>query len=60
MDRCRREIAAIEAHHDFSHNDANLDDQNHLICVECYIANPPLVDVEIIFAQVMVHMSDVG
>jgi hypothetical protein len=42
----------------YGHNDANLDDQNHLVCGTCYGANPPLVDVEIIFAQVIAHMSD--
>ena len=42
----------------FRHNDANLDAQNHLICGECYIANPPMQDVESIFAQVIAHMSN--
>ena len=37
---------------------ACLDAQNNLICGECYGANPPIVDVEIIFAQVIAHMSD--
>jgi hypothetical protein len=45
-------------HHDFGPNDANLDAQNNLICGECYVANPPLVDVEIIFTQVIAHMSE--
>jgi hypothetical protein len=51
-------FACVACHHNFSHNDANLDAQNNLICSECYYANPPLVDVEIIFAQVIAHMSD--
>ncbi len=42
----------------FRPNDANLDAQNHLICCECYVANPPPEDVEGIFAQVIAHMSD--
>lgn len=42
----------------FGPNDANLDAQNHLICSECYVANPPIVDVEIIFAQVIAHMRE--
>jgi hypothetical protein len=44
-------FVCFACHHDFRHYDANLDAQNHLICGGCYIANPPLVDVEIIFAQ---------
>ena len=43
--------------HYFRANDANLDAQNSLVCGECYIANPPLADVQIIFAQVIAHMS---
>jgi hypothetical protein len=50
-------FACFACHHDFRHNDANLDDQNHLVCGECYVANPPPQDVEIIFAQVIAHMS---
>ena len=42
----------------FGPNDANLDGQNHLICSECYVANPPPEDVEGIFAEVIAHMSD--
>jgi len=51
-------FACFACQHDFRHNDANLDAHNNLICGECYIANPPIVDVEIIFAQVIAHMSD--
>jgi hypothetical protein len=51
-------FACFACHHDFRPNDANLDAQNNLVCGECYYANPPLVDVEIIFAQVIAHMSE--
>jgi len=51
-------FTCFACHHDFGHNDANLDAQNNLICIQCYVANPPTVDVEIIFAQVIAHMSD--
>ena len=44
--------------HYFRANDANLDAQNNLVCGVCYYANPPLVDVEFIFAQVIAHMID--
>jgi hypothetical protein len=50
--------ACFACHHDFGPNDANLDAKNNLICDECYVANPPPEDVEIIFAQVIAHMSD--
>jgi hypothetical protein len=51
-------FTCFACHHDFGPNDANLDAQSNLICGECYGANPPIVDVEIIFAQVIAHMSD--
>jgi hypothetical protein len=51
-------FVCFACHHDFRHYDANLDAQNNLICIQCYVANPPTVDVEIIFAQVIAHMSD--
>ena len=51
-------FSCFACHHDFGPNDVNLDAQNNLICGACYGANPPIVDVEIIFAQVIVHMSD--
>jgi len=51
-------FACFACHQDFGHNDANLDAQNNLTCDECYVANPPLVDVETIFAQVIAHMSE--
>jgi hypothetical protein len=35
-----------------------MDARNDLVCGECYIANPPLVDVDIIFAQVIAQMID--
>jgi len=51
-------FTCFACHHDFGPNDANLDAQNNLICGKCYGANPPIVDVDIIFAQVIAHMSD--
>ena len=36
----------------------NLDDGNHPICGECWVADPPSEDVDGIFAEVMAHMSD--
>ena len=45
-------FVCFACHHDFRHNDANLDEQNNLICIQRYVANPPTVDVEIIFAQI--------
>jgi hypothetical protein len=44
-------FACFACHHDFGPNDANLDAQNNLNCGKCYVADPPIVDVEIIFAQ---------
>ena len=38
--------------------DANLDAASNLICGACYVADPPPVDVEGIFAEVTAHMRD--
>jgi hypothetical protein len=35
-----------------------LDAENHLICGGCYLADPPLADVNGIFAEVIAHMAD--
>jgi hypothetical protein len=51
-------FTCFACHHDFGPNDAKLDAQNNLICGECYVADPPIVAVEFIFAQVVAHMSD--
>ena len=51
-------FTCFACHHYFRADDANLDAQNHLICGECYVANPPIEDVEGIFAEVIAHMSD--
>ena len=37
---------------------ANLDAAGKLVCGECWVANPPPVDVEGIFAEVIAHLSD--
>ena len=39
-------------------NDANLDAEGHLVCGPCYVADPPLEDVNGIFAEVIAHMAD--
>jgi hypothetical protein len=39
-------------------NDASLDAAGHLVCGPCYVADPPLEDVNGIFAEVVAHMTD--
>jgi hypothetical protein len=43
-------FACFACLHYFRANDANLDALNNLVCGECYVANPPIEDVESIFA----------
>jgi hypothetical protein len=39
-------------------DDANLDATGHLVCGPCWVADPPLEDVNGIFAEVIAHMAD--
>jgi hypothetical protein len=51
-------LVCFACHHRFRGDDANLDAERHLICGECYLAHPPLQDVNGIFSEVIVHMAD--
>jgi hypothetical protein len=51
-------FVCFACHHRFRGDDANLDAESHLICGECYLAHPPLEDVNGIFAEVIAHMAD--
>ena len=42
----------------FGPDHVNLDARDNVICGECWVADPPPVDVEGIFAEVTAHMSD--
>jgi hypothetical protein len=51
-------FVCFACHRPFCGDDANLDAENHLICGECYLADPPLEDVNGIFAEVIAHLGD--